>query len=167
MVITDTTSAGVEVTRMTGEWTTEALHLVTTLSTAEGEQKTESYLIGEVVYIQDAGGKWTKGPSGDPEAHRLMNPTLAMKQAQETGGLILLPLGTTTIDGVACVRYQVTPQVGDDDVGSLFTQGIATIGLSNGWVYRFEFDRSEEGLHSQGFMFCTDYNTAITIRAPI
>lgn len=167
MVISDTTAAGTEVTRLDGEWTTEALHMVSTISTAEGDQKTESYLIGDTAYFQDAQGHWQKGPGGNPEFRTLMSPTLVLKQTQEKGGLTLAPLGTSTVDGAACARYQVSAQGTTAEAGSLFTQGIAHVGLSDGWVYRFEFERFDEGIRSQGIMTCHDYNTGIIIQPPM
>lgn len=167
LVITDTSAAGVEITRMTGEWTPTALHLVTTLTASGGEQKTDSYLIGNTVYLQDNKGQWLQGPSGDPASILLMNPTLVLQQAQELGGLTLTPLGVVTWEGIACTRYQVAPVGAGDEAGSLFMQGIATVGQHNGWVYRFEFDRSEVSLRSQGHMVCTDFNTPIIIKPPI
>ncbi len=166
MVISDTTAVGVEVTRMTGEWTTEALHLVTTIATAAGEQRAESYIIGDTAYIQGPAGQWTKGPSGDPAARLLMNPTWVLQQAQEQGTLSLTPLGVGPVEGVTCARYQVYIQ-NMADTGPLFAQGIAWVGLNDGWVYRFEFERAEEGLRSLGVMTCYDYNTAISIHPPV
>lgn len=167
MVISDTTTLGTEVTRMTGEWTVEAVHMVTTISTAEGDQTSESYLIGGTAYYQDPQGNWLQGPSGNPEFHTLMNPTLVLRQTWEEGNLVLTPLGTATVGDVACARYQVSAQGPTAEAGSLFTQGIATVGLADGWVYRFEFERSDPDIRSQGVMSCGDYNTGIVIEPPI
>jgi len=166
MIISDTTATGVEVTRLAGEWTTEALHLITTITAADGEHRTESYIIGDTAYIQESGGRWTKGPGGDPAARLLMNPTWVLQQAQEQGTLTLTPLGVGLVEGISCARYQVQIQ-GLADAGPLFAQGIAWVGLNDGRVYRFEFERTEEGLRSLGVMTCFDYNTAIIIQPPI
>jgi hypothetical protein len=167
MVITDTLATGAEVTRTEGEWTTKGMHQTTVISTAEGDQKMEMFLVGNDLYFQDAQGNWQKEASGNPEFHVLMNPTLVLKQTQENGELTLTPLGTSTVNGVACARYRVSTPADVAEAGSLFTQGIVYVGLTDGWVYRFEFERTDEGLHSQGIMACYDYNTTIAIQPPM
>ncbi|MBU0495954.1 MAG: hypothetical protein KKA73_23285 [Chloroflexi bacterium] len=167
LVITDTLASGIDITRQEGEWTTTAQHMLTTISTAEGEQKTESYIVGNQAYFQDPQGKWQVAESVNPEFHTLMNPSLVLKQVQEKGDLVLTPLGTSMVNGVACAAYQAATKGEDENVGSMFTQGIVHIGLHDGWVYRFEFERAALDLNSRGVMLCSDYNTGIVIKAPM
>ncbi|MBU0495956.1 MAG: hypothetical protein KKA73_23275 [Chloroflexi bacterium] len=151
---------------MGGEWTTEGMHMVTTMRMGDQEVQTDIYYVGGYEYVKDPTGQWHKTEMEDDFAEFLQNSNPNSSFAETMPDMT--PVGLETIHGVPCTKYQTTVTVpGGEGVGTIQGVGTLYLGVADGLVYRWEGENSAQGTGVKIIMDYWDYNTSIVIEPPI